>query len=111
MADTAPFSSFCASELHREYSNVFVDFLVKILARRTEVGARTLVYGASLGEESHGQYVPDCIITPLKGLGKGKNGAELQHRVWVELKKKLEAIQPGVASLVWGCSAAGACHG
>jgi hypothetical protein len=92
-------SRFCASELHREYSNAFVDFLVRILARKTEVGARTLVYGASVGEESHGQYVPDCKITPLKGLGNGKEGAKLQHRVWTELKLKLEKIQPGATSL------------
>lgn len=94
-----PFSRFCNSELHREYSGAFVNFLVKILARKTEVGARTLVYGASAGEESHGQYLPDCKITPLKGLGKGKEGAELQHRVWAELKKKLEVIQTGVTAL------------
>ncbi len=73
--------------------------IIKILARRTEVGARTLVHGASVGSESHGQYVPDCKITPTAGLTKGKVGAELQDRVWVELKQKLENIQPGVTSL------------
>jgi hypothetical protein len=94
-----PLLRFCQSELHREYANPFVNFLVRILARKTEVGARTLVYGASLGEESHGQYVPDCKIKPTKGLTVGKEGAALQHRVWVELKQKLEAIQSGVTSL------------
>ena len=70
-----------------------------MLARRTEVGARTLVHGASAGSDSHGQYVPDCKITPTAGLTNGKAGAELQDRVWVELKQKLEAIQLGVTSL------------
>jgi hypothetical protein len=73
--------------------------IIKLLARKTEVGSRTLVYGASVGEESHGQYVPDCKITPTVGLTKGEAGIELQNRVWVELKQKLEAIQPGVTSL------------
>ena len=52
-----------------------------ILCRSTEVGARTLVYSASLGPESHGQYVPDCKITPTVGLTKGEVGEELQNRV------------------------------
>ena len=69
-----------------------------MLARRTEVGARTLVYGASVGPESHGQYVPDCKITPTGGLTSGQGGAELQKRVWLELREKLEAIRPGIAS-------------
>ncbi|MCJ1353384.1 MAG: hypothetical protein MMC33_003370 [Icmadophila ericetorum] len=90
---------FCQSELHREYDNRAVRIIIKILARRTEVGARTLVYGASVGPESHGQYVPDCKITPTVGLTKGEAGAELQSRFWVELKQKLEAIRPGVTSL------------
>jgi hypothetical protein len=72
---------------------------MKILARPTEVGARTLVHGASVGPESHGQYVPDCKITPTAGLAKGQAGAELQNRVWVELKQKLEAVRLGVTSL------------
>lgn len=70
-----------------------------LLCRPAEVGSRTLVYGASVGGESHGQYVPDCKITPTKGLTRGKSGSELQSRVWEELKEKLEDIRPGVTSL------------
>jgi hypothetical protein len=57
------------------------------------------VYGASVGAEFHGQYVPDCKITPTKGLSNGEEGAKLQNQVWVELREKLEAIRPGVTSL------------
>ena len=73
--------------------------LQRILCRPTEVGARTLVYGASAGPESHGQYLPDCEIKPVLGLCKGEAGAQLQMRIWVELKGKLEGIQPGVTGL------------
>lgn len=72
---------------------------MRILCRSTEVGSRTLVYGASAGPESHGQYLPDCVITPTRGLSKGEEGAKLQARVWEELKAKLEAIRPGVTTL------------
>ena len=74
-------------------------FAKTLLARKTEVGARTLVYGASIGPESHGQYVPDCKITQTGGLCKGEDGAELQKRIWEELKQKLESIRPGVTTL------------
>ncbi|KAL9073261.1 MAG: hypothetical protein Q9161_003093 [Pseudevernia consocians] len=90
---------FCQSELHREYDNRAVRVAIRMLARPTEVGARTLVHGASVGPESHGQYVPDCKITTTAGLTKGEAGAELQNRVWSELRQKLEAIRPGVTSL------------
>ncbi|CAD6578940.1 MAG: hypothetical protein ASARMPRED_008899 [Alectoria sarmentosa] len=90
---------FCHSELHRELDNRAARIAIKLLARPTEVGARTLVHGASVGPESHGHYVPDCKITPTAGLTKGEAGVELQSRVWVELRQKLEAIRPGVTSL------------
>lgn len=94
------FVRFCQSELGREYLGYpGVKTLIKILARPTLVGARTLVNGASMGPECHGQYLPDCKITETKGLTKGDKGIELQKRVWEELKLKLENIRPGVTTL------------
>ncbi|ORY61734.1 NAD(P)-binding protein, partial [Pseudomassariella vexata] len=68
----------------------------KILGRPAYVGARTLAYGASAAEDTHGQYLPDCVITPMRGLVKGEAGATLQGRVWGELRLKLEAIRRGL---------------
>lgn len=99
IAKPPSFSSLCDTELHREYDGAIVRFIKKIFCRRADVGARTLVYGASVGAESHGQYVPDCKITPTVGLTEGKAGEELQNRVWVEVKQKLEDIRPGVTSV------------
>lgn len=91
----------CHSDLHREYAgSKLVDIMMNVFCRPTEVGSRTLVYGASVGPESHGQYVPDCKIRPTKGLCKGEEGAKLQERVWVELRQKLEKVKPGVTSIV-----------
>jgi hypothetical protein len=72
----------------------------KVIGRNTDVGARTLVYGASAGSESHGQYLPDCMMQPAAGLIQGKDGAELQTRFWGELKEKLEAIQINSTSFI-----------
>jgi len=73
---------------------------MKIIARPAEVGARTLVYGAGASRDTHGQYLPDCKITAVKGLAGGKAGTELRLRVWEELQAKLERVKPGVTSHV-----------
>ncbi|KAI9702218.1 MAG: hypothetical protein M1820_006300 [Bogoriella megaspora] len=89
----------CKSELGREYGDgIAIRALVKIFCRPTEVGARTLVWGACAEPETHGQYVPDCRTRETKGLTMGAQGAELQRRIWEELKQKLEGIKPGVTA-------------
>jgi hypothetical protein len=93
-------SSFCHSELHRARSGRVITIAKNILARATPVGARTLVYGASAGIETHGGYLPDCNLTQTGGLTAGEAGIELQKRVWDELKQKLDDIRSGVTSLV-----------
>lgn len=35
-----------------------------LIARTTEVGSRTLVAGAEVGEESHGEYMADGKVAP-----------------------------------------------
>lgn len=90
---------FCHSELTREADFAIMRLFKRLCARPTEMGSRTLVYGASVGPESHGQYVPDCKITQTKGLTVGDAGAKLQERIWIELKEKLEGIREGVTVL------------
>lgn len=68
-------------------------------ARPTEAGARMLVGGLSAGPETHGQYVRDVEVRAPGGLAGGKEGAELQQRVWQELSSILESIRPGVTAL------------
>ena len=92
-------SRWCHSELLRDLDIAIIRFIKWIACRPTAVGARTLAFGASAGPESHGQYLPDSIISPTVGLMKGKDGEELQKRVWAELSKKLETIRPGVTNL------------
>ena len=91
----------CYTDLGRDFtdSSAAARVAARLLGRPAEVGARTLVHGACAGPESHGQYLPDCKITPLKGIASGKGGAQLQQRVWMELKQKLEGIKQGVTDL------------
>lgn len=87
---------WCHSELMREMKNPVVNLLKKLVCRTTEVGSRTLVHAGLSGKETHGAYLSDCKITPCAALVEGKEGPEMQRRVWAELAEKLERIQPGV---------------
>lgn len=88
---------FCRSELARELRTWGFWLMTTLLARTTEVGSRTLVHaGVKAGEETHGHYLDNCKITPCSSLVEGPEGPELQKRVWAELSKKLEHIQPGI---------------
>lgn len=56
----------CKSDFFRELSptqTAIMDLVKFLLARTTEVGSRTLVAGASAGEESQGEYMKDCHVT------------------------------------------------
>lgn len=85
----------CHSELARE-SGWGLAILKFFLARSTEVGSRNLVHAASLGPESHGQYVGDCVIVRPSNYVLSQEGWKDQQRVWDELTAKLEGIQKGV---------------
>jgi hypothetical protein len=79
--------------------NVVVRKIIHKVARDPAVGARTLVYGASAPVVEHGGYLPDCKLTELKGLVSGREGVELQQRVWKEVKVVLEGVRKGVTEL------------
>lgn len=67
-----------------------------ILARSTEVGSRTLVAAAAGGEESHGQYMSECIVKDSSAFVRSEEGQKTQQRVYKELLEILEKIQPGI---------------
>jgi retinol dehydrogenase 12 len=92
----------CHSELTR--NGGWGMWLMKaLLARTTEAGSRTLVHAAVAGEESHGQYLSDCRVAPVAPLvvkdAKEQRG-KLQRRVWDEVVRELEKIQPGIMANV-----------
>ena len=53
------------SEVMREWSGlkqIVFPIVRSLVARPTEIGARTLVNAAEGGEETHGQYMDDCVV-------------------------------------------------
>ncbi|KAF4963965.1 hypothetical protein FSARC_8067 [Fusarium sarcochroum] len=89
----------CESELDKDVEGL-PRYLLKLaktlVARKTEVGARTLVHSAAAGEESHGQYMSECRVKEPSAFVRSKEGAETQARVHKELMLILESIQPGI---------------
>lgn len=61
----------CKSDFHREDQGFdkFKKWLLSaLLARSTEAGSRTLVAGIAAGEESHGEYMADCLVAEYVAL-------------------------------------------
>ncbi|KAH7202408.1 hypothetical protein DER44DRAFT_871368 [Fusarium oxysporum] len=67
-----------------------------LFARSAEVGSRNLVYSASAGAETHGQYLDRCKIQQPATIVTGPGGKTTQERVWDELIAKLDKVQPGI---------------
>lgn len=90
----------CHSELSREMDGIAFTIFKLILARKTEVGARTLVASAAASSESHGHYMSDGKVdeSVVSKFVKSQEGKTTGERVWKELKEILEKIEPGVTS-------------
>lgn len=92
---------FCHSSLTRDASGLvglMIMGMKAVLARSTEVGARTLVASTAAGEESHGQYMSEGRVVEPSAFVRSEEGEKTQQRVWDELSTILEGIQPGVTS-------------
>ncbi|KAK5936834.1 hypothetical protein PMZ80_010953 [Knufia obscura] len=91
----------CHSGLSRDYTGLFsyfFEFMKFCIARRTDVGARTLVCSAAAGGESHGKYMHDGLVNEgeVSKFVKSEEGVKTRQRVWAELKDILNKIEPGV---------------
>ncbi|KAF1985179.1 short-chain dehydrogenase/reductase [Aulographum hederae CBS 113979] len=89
----------CHSRLIREDMlavKIISSVMKFFLARTTEMGARTLVAGATAGEESHGTYMSNGVVEPPSAFASSEEGRKLGERIWKELSVKLERIDPGV---------------
>jgi retinol dehydrogenase-12 len=72
---------------------------LRLMGRTAEQGSRTLVHGAVAGQETHGKYVSECCVKPESSWVRSAESAEVEKRVWTELVRILEGIQPGVTRL------------
>jgi hypothetical protein len=91
---------WCHSELMREMKSPVVTVLKNLLCRSTEVGSRPIAYAGVAGPETHGKYLSDSKIQHCAPLVEGKEGPEMQRKVWAELSAKLEQIEPGILKVL-----------
>ncbi len=94
---------FCWSNLVRFDSGLkmaVMNIWRTLLARTTEVGARTLVAGIIAGPESHGKYMSDGINQDhgVAGWIKTPEGQERQKRVYDQTLAVLEKISPSICN-------------
>jgi retinol dehydrogenase 12 len=68
-----------------------------LLARKTDVGARTLVAGACAGPAAHGQYMEDCKVVPIDSLITGEKLDVVQKKTYEQTLAYIEKLQPGVS--------------
>lgn len=89
----------CHSELSRD-AGLGLTVMKFFLARSTEVGSRTLVAAGLAGEESHGRYMSDGVVTDqsLSAFARSDEGDRVGKKVWKELGDILNQIEPGVTS-------------
>ncbi|KAH8886188.1 NAD(P)-binding protein [Thozetella sp. PMI_491] len=90
----------CRSDFDRESTGIgriVTQIMVAIFARTTEAGSRCLVAGVAASEESHGSYMADCRVAEPGPLVRGADGEALQKKVWDQLVRQLETIQPGIS--------------
>ncbi|KAI1404839.1 putative short-chain dehydrogenase/reductase family protein [Hypoxylon fuscum] len=91
----------CHSRLARDYGWGFWFFKL-LFARRTEVGSRMLLVGASADASSHGTYMMDGVVAEngLSAFVTSDEGAAAQGKVWNQLGKLLENISPECLAVV-----------
>lgn len=90
---------FCRTDLFRHAPfplNYFVKLSLRLLGRTSEMGSRTLMAAAAAGRESHGRYMDSCVVRDPSKLVLSEEGKVLQRRVYRELLRVLEGIEPGI---------------
>lgn len=94
----------CRSDFFRDETNPFKRFAIglaqRIVGRTAKVGSRTLVAGAVAGEESHGKYMADGVVSHESLFVQSGEGKAVGEKVWGELMGKLERVSPGIGTNV-----------
>jgi len=92
----------CTSDIFRDDTSwsqkIIMGVAMKIVARTTEAGSRTLVHaaGPDVGVGTHGKFLMNCQVYPNGPNVESDEGKALEERFGKELVQKLEEIRPGI---------------
>ncbi|KAM7222719.1 hypothetical protein V8F06_001906 [Rhypophila decipiens] len=90
----------CKTDLGREVKGmqkVIFSLVKAVIGRTAEEGSRVLVYAATAGKETHGQYLVNNAVAMPSDWVVSEEGTKTQERVWNELLQLLKGVQPGLA--------------
>ncbi len=73
-----------------------------IIGRSTEVGSRTLVYGACAGPESHGAFMSDGKNQEVEAWIYSETGKKVQKKVFEQTMRVLEGRRFKGGKVDWG---------
>jgi len=100
----------CRSALDRDMSPVlrWVGFVMRaLIGRSTEVGSRTLVYGACAGPESHGEFMSDGKNQEVEAWIYSDTGKKVQKKVFEQTMKVLDGRRFKGGKADWGLNVGG----
>lgn len=78
------------------------DLFVRFVGRPVDQGAMTIVDAAAAGEESHGSYLDDQVVTEPSPFVGTDQGAKVARKLFAEVMDVLELQVPGCRSLLHG---------
>ena len=70
------------------------------LARRADVGARTLIFGAYGGRDTHGKYLDHCEVGRVSPFIVSEEGKAVQKRLWDEFVVKMQGIDSSILAYI-----------
>ncbi|KAF4446384.1 hypothetical protein F53441_9952 [Fusarium austroafricanum] len=94
---------FCSTPLFSKTSfpfNLMFSILLAFLGRTAEMGSRALLAGVFAGNDLHGKLMFNGEFHELPKCMQGDDGEKLRGRVWGELMRILEGIEPDVPKLI-----------
>jgi retinol dehydrogenase-12 len=89
--------SLCKSELGRDITegNAFLKFLVSLIGRTSEYGARNLTW-AALDAPGNGEYISDCSVVKSSEFSRSIEGEKVQAQLWQEMERELKKAYPAI---------------
>ena len=75
-------------------------FLLNLIGRTSEVGARALISAVAAGGETHGRYLSECQVKPPSSWVRSLESREIQVELWQELMGILDRVEPGIADVL-----------
>ncbi|KZO98826.1 NAD(P)-binding protein [Calocera viscosa TUFC12733] len=96
---------FCHSQLLRNVNSWGFWLYAQVMARRTEVGSRTLVH-AAVGKDldgKSGQYVESCFVSKPSELVRSERGKQIRDKLWADTILELTLVDHEVPNIVKKC--------